>query len=359
VKKRVTHIFLLLFIFVPFLSATPAEIPQNAPSYESGTAKAEFTLFLLIKGGLVKKPDLPDFAYRQLKVYPLKVKEFLKNSKYLDYSAAEFKLKAEELISNMTENGKKNAVLVANEVFNYVNLSITPSDESNAAGLTQSDCHALPLDVMKTAKGGSIEKTRLAVALLRYFNIPSRAAFWDDHYVAQYFLKPLESEKKDPAWYIMDFTGIYGRMPDNIEPVAWHPVKAQELLGENWENENISLAVKQVKNTRMEINEAEALALFTNLERGNAYDMEGNTGLSRYYLLKEITYLMEVPDKEKNLKLEFTLPFNESQPFKTLRYNIKPEGNLKAKLRNTHTMTNPPNTGIIYTLPVEFELIGK
>lgn len=347
---------MILMLFFCFSSAQITETAENVVSGINNTGTVKFKVYILVQGGLVKKPVMPVFAYRQPKVYPVKAREFLKISKYHPYTSKEFKGKAESIIQYMTQNMKKNAVQVAGEVFNYINLSITTSDENARAGSTYLDCFAMPLDVMLAGKGNNIEKCRLAVAMLRYFNIPARTAFWNDRYVVQYFLKPLESEKIEQAWYIMDFTGLYGQITDGIEPVAWHPVKAQELLGVNWEHGNIALSIDGVKNTRMEINESEALALFTNIERGNMPDTEGNTGLSRYYLLKEISCTMIIPDKQKKINIEIILPFNESQPFKTLKYYVLPGVNMKAKFKNTHTMVNPPNSGLVYTLPVEFEL---
>ncbi len=353
-----------LFLFPSWLlSAQEAAPTQNESSVTGNTLTARFKLYLLIKGSLVKKPPYPEFAYRVSKAYPLKVREYLKKSKYIDFSPKDFAGKAGATIAGLNESGKKNAVAVAEEVFEYVSLSITASDEGFTPALTHQDCFAMPADVMNSGKGGNVEKCRLAAALLRYFLIPARMAFWDDHYVVQYFLKPLETEKVQMDWHIMDFTGAYDKSPGKIEPVEWHPVRAQELLGEEWENENLAVKVISVKNTRMEINEAEALALFTNIERGIEPDTPGNTALANYFLLKEIDYEMTMPGGSKTINMEFTLPFNESkeEPFKTVEYEyyIKTGEGLKAALKRTHTMVNPPNNGLVYTLPVEFTLEAK
>ena len=361
----IKHAVLACLLLFPswLFSAQETALSQNGISAAGATLTARFTLCLLIKGGLVKKPAYPEFAYRTAKLYPLKVREYLKKSKYIDFSPKDFAGKAGAVIAGLNESGKKNAVAVANEVFKYVSETITASDEGLTAAMTHQDCFAMPINVMTSGKGGNVEKCRLATALLRYFIIPARMAFWDDHYVVQYFLKPLEREKVQMDWHIMDFTGAYDKSPEKIEPVQWHPVRAQELLGETWENENLAVKVKKVKNTRMDINEAEALALFTNIERGIEPDTLGNTALSGYFLLKEIDYEMTVPGDSKTINMEFTLPFNESkaEPFKTVEYEyyiIAADG-LKAGLKRTHTMVNPPNSGLVYTLPAVFELPGS
>lgn len=356
-KKRLICLSIAIFIASAFVfSESPDMIKQTVTSIDN-IETIQFTAFFLIQGGYEKKPIIPNFAYKQLKSYPLKVREFLKKSKYTGYLTADFKLMAEDIVANMTVKEKKNAVLVAKEVFDYINLSITASTEDVAAGLTQADCYGLPLSVMKAGKGNLIEKNRLAVELLRYFDIPARMAFWSDHYVVQYFLKPLETEKISQAWYIMDFANEYDKLKGRIEPISWHSVNSKELFNENWKDVVLNLDIIKVKNTHMEINEGEALALFTNLERGNVYAMEDNPSLKRYYLLKEITYSMNIPKKTNKIVIELILPFNETQPFKTLKYYVKTVGNVKAACKRTHTMINPPNRGIVYTLPVEFEFL--
>ncbi|MEI7543074.1 MAG: hypothetical protein WCJ94_07480 [bacterium] len=355
--KRLICLSIAIFIASAFIfSESPDMIKQTIASMDN-TETVQFTAFILIQGGLEKKTIVPNFAYRQLKSYPLKVREFLKNIQYSGYSKADFKLKAEEIVATMTDKSKKNAVLVAKAVCDYINLSITASPELAISGLTQADCYATPLNVINIGKGNLIEKNRLAVQLLRYFDIPARMAYWSDHYVVQYFLKPLETEKISQAWHIMDFTNQYDKLEGKIEPVSWHAVTAKELYNVNWKGETISLDITKVKNTHMEITEGEALALFTNLERGNVYAMEDNPTLTRYYLLKEITYSMNIPKSLNKLVIELILPFNETQPFKTLKYYVKIYGNAKAICKRTHTMINPPNRGIVYTLPVEFEFL--
>ncbi|HDQ25546.1 MAG TPA: hypothetical protein ENN43_02235, partial [bacterium] len=86
---------------------------------ESGTEvkKYDFSFYMLIQSKSLKRAERPDFGYRLMKTFPLKVKEFTFPAPYLDYNARGFKEKTEEVIlGHLSEARKKNAVRVADSI---------------------------------------------------------------------------------------------------------------------------------------------------------------------------------------------------------------------------------------------------
>jgi hypothetical protein len=352
--KKITAASMFFLVFLPFLSAAgdgPSGATPSAQTYG-------FKMYYLIMGETVKKHQDPDFGYVTVKAMPLKVKEFTFSAPGMDYTKTAVKKAAGTAIAGLPEHRKKNAVYVSREIFGYIKASITAKDDafdpvdSSRTGLQTAS------ELISSGAGTNYERCRLACAMLRYFSIPARISSWKDRYVVEYYIKPLEGGKFYPNWHIMDFTGAYDAEPDKTEPVSWYPVDSKELLAEEWKGETLSIRVAGVKNSYLGNNEAESMAIFSNIIEGKDPDYKGNTGLSNFYLIKEKDYELMLPPGADKAEVTFTMPLNEEEPFRTMNYYVKSsDPKMKVTPRRTRTYIKPPQKGMVYTLPVDFEII--
>ena len=252
----------------------------------------------------------------------------------------------------MEPAGRKNSVKIAGFVGSYVSATITASPEPATPSASPHDAYRTASEVLRDGSGNTIEKCRLAVALLRYAEIPARMSFWNDSYVVEYYLKP--EKKDDPSWQIVDLTGAYKNSGDSVVPRSWNPVDAGEHFNEEWASDTISVRAISAGNIYSGINEAEALAAFTVIESGAEPDARSNTGLAYFYLFKTVDYEVMPPPGAGKFSLELTMPFNETRPLKTMKYFVKPlSSGLDIAMRRTRTYIKPLVKGMMYILPLD------
>ncbi len=358
--KKIIFYFLAVFVVAVSLAAeaTPIYIPATfTPVNISDIQKYNFKIYLLIKAENKKNASKPKFGYRIIKTFPLSVREFIFSAPYFDYLNKTVKEKADLIISSLPEYRKKNAYYVSGLVYNFVKDNINNS-EANEKSVTNP--HKLFLqgaEVLNRQAACLLEKCRAAVTLLRYYSIPAMIVMWRDHYIVEYFLKPLDTEGKG-KWYIMDFKGEYKEEDPFIEPVEWQPLNSKELLNEDWQGNEIFIKMKNIKNLYFNDKE-DALRRYDSItlsaidyNPGNS--MENLQTKKQYYLLKIIDY--EIWMKEKSeAEVKFILPFNNIDFFKTMKFLVKSENNnLIIKYKRVLHYVVPPQEGMIHTLPVEF-----
>jgi hypothetical protein len=305
----------------------------------------------------VKKPKLPDSGMTALKSLPLKVRAFTFPTSSLDFTKPSFRKKTGDIVLKLPENRRKNAVYISKIIYDYITANIRSRETPIKLLDNPHNKYQTASEIMESMEGDNMEKCRLACALLRSSGIPARIAGWKDHYVAEYYLKPPDGGKVKASWHIMDFTGAYDAEPDKVEPVSWFPVDSKELLAEDWKGNPINIRLLSSKNTYLEHSEAEARAIFDAAASGKETDFSGNTALSRFYLLKEMTYEIHLAPGSRSAEVSFTMPLNEDEPLRTMKYFASSASSgLNVTVGRAHTYINPPQYGMVYTLPVKFEL---
>ncbi|MCE5299690.1 MAG: hypothetical protein LLG37_02295 [Spirochaetia bacterium] len=325
-------------------------------------AQGPYTLktFYLIKGQAVQKDKVPPNAVRNLKSYPLKVREYTFPAPGMDYSPALFKAAGDAILALMQPGDRDNAAAIALAVADFTLNSIQARGEEAVISDNPHAAHKTALAVLTDGAGTNLEKCRLACALLRYFTVPARISSWKDRYVVEYYLKPASGTKIEPAWHVMDLTGRYDTEGEKTEPVAWHSIKAGELLEVQWEDVQMAVKKMQVNNYYIDGNEAEVRAAYDGLCEGKAPDFAVNTSSASFYLVKETAYEITFGQGVTRAAVELVMPFNESKPFKTIKFfAVSASQGMKVSFKRSHTSINPPNSGLVYTLPVAFEIAGE
>ncbi len=350
------------FIFGAILSLTLLYAEDNIEKYK-------FSFYVLLKGKIIKNIPRYDFGYRIEKTYPLRVKEFLLTSKYYNINNPALKNTAEnEILSNINpEYRRKNAYYVTAEIFNFIKNKIFDENPREEFKLNHHELFKYPSEVIKEGKGNLIEKCRLAVALCRYLIIPARISYWNNHYVVEYYLQPLKGKGH---WFIMDFEREEIDIKDErIKSVEWFPIDKDEQLNEQWNDEEIFLKRNGVKEIVFGGDNNLAKENFEKFKRDEVIQIEDNFK-DKFYLVRKTDYEIwfKRESENKKAKVTFMLPFNNRYNFKnensdddlkTIDYFVKSESaDLKVKYKRTHTRINPPQTGIIYTLPVEFVILN-
>jgi hypothetical protein len=219
--------------------------------------------------------------------------------------------------------------------------------------------------VLKEGKGNSLEKCRLAAAMLRYFTVPARIVEREGRYEVEYYIQPLAESGKG-AWYLKDFDGLPPAADAFIVPVSWHPVDAKELLSEEWTTP-MFIKLKQQKRTYITADDAEAMSVFAAItETAQSVSDYGKPKRGKFNVIDELEYELWLPNGVYEAKAEFILPFNlEDQldikdDFKTVKYFVKTgDERLVVKARWPQTKTKPSQEGIIYTLPAVFTVIKR
>lgn len=349
-KIQKTTLYAALFVlFAPLLFA-------GEPEAVTPTAKYSFRLYVLAKGEMKKNIERPDFGWRVLSTYPLKVKEYTYPAPYLDNSAPEFKSACDAILASIAEPRRKNAVKVADAVFDYVNLSITARDVNEEIADSPHRVYFSALQVLKEGNGDNFEKCRLATAMLRYFTIPARIVERDLHYEVEYYIQPL-SEKGKGGWYLKDFEGIVTGAEEYFIPALWHPVDAKELLREEWASP-MFLERTKAQWSYMGGGETQAVEAFEALTRTgkNALPEFYPDKKGTFYVIIETDYTLWLQEGMTEARAEFTLPFNIPDNFKTVKYYaVSTDERLGVKSKWPQTKTKPSQEGIIYTLPVSFK----
>jgi hypothetical protein len=315
----------------------------------------KFRVYYLIKGEKLRKPEAYSSGVVGVKKFPLRVKTFLRPSRYYDFENSSFKKNAAALFSALDASDRKNSVRIAGFVESYVAKTVTASPEATTPTADPHDSYRPASGILRDGTGNILEKCRLAVALLRYAEIPARVSFWNDSYVVEYYLKP--EKKDDPSWQVMDFSGAYENSGDTVIPRSWNPVDSGEHLNEEWKPDTLSVRVDSVKNIYSGMDEAEAMADFAVIESGAEPDARSNTGLSYFYLFKIIDYEILPSNPSGRFSIELTMPFNEIRPFKTMKYFVKPlSAGLEIKMRRSRTDIKPLVKGMMYVLPLDFSI---
>jgi hypothetical protein len=350
--KRILAVAAAIALFnAVYLSA---DTGNTMPASSGQAGKYNFKLYILIKGGMKKNTALPDFGWRVLKAFPLRVKEYTYSSRYIDYSAPAFKQTGDVILSGLTEARRKNAVRVAEAVYGYVGSSITARDDAGDITDNPHNIYLTALQVLRAGTGNNLEKCRLACALLRYFTIPSMIVRWNDIYAIEYYLQPLTGKS---AWYIMDFTGAYDSRAAYIEPPLWHPIDAKERLNEEW-NTSMYLKLTGIKNMYLEPDDAKADAVFTSItSTADAIKPGAPPESGAFYLIKEEDYELRVQPGFTEAKADFTMPFNQPDNYRTAKYYVKSgDPGLIVQAKWPRTEIKPAQDGILYVLPLKFNL---
>lgn len=336
--------------------------PQDITA--TSVEKYNFKLYVLAKGRMKKTPVRPDFGWRVLKAFPLKVREFTYPAPYMDPAAPEFKAAAENILNSIDVQRRKNAVRVADAVFDFISASITARAVTEEIAESPGRVYYSALQCLNNMAGSTLEKCRLAVAMLRYFLVPARIISRDGGYEVEYYIQPLTEQGKG-AWYVTGFDSAGQELEEYFVPADWHPIDAKELLREQWAAP-MFVKLKQQKRNYITDDDAGAIAVFTALtEAGKAAEQNVRPKKGGFHVIDELLYELWLPAGVTEAKAEFTLPFNlEDQldikdDFKTVKYfAVTDDERLAVKSKWPQTKTKPSQEGIIYTLPVSFT-VGK
>ncbi|MCX8093290.1 MAG: hypothetical protein N3E50_03900, partial [Candidatus Goldbacteria bacterium] len=223
-------------------------------SYEYNFNKYKFEVYYLIKGQMKKNKERPNFGWRILKTFPLSVKEYTFTSQYYDYNSTEITELANKINENLKESRQKNAIHIADEIFRYIQNNISDREIIKEIKDNPHKIFFSYRQVLKEQKACDVEKCRLAITLFRYFTIPARMVYINNHYAVEYFIMPLKG-KGD--WYLMDFYNNENIESENTIPVYWHPLDCRELLNEMWTN-NCYVNMLEVKDILLNPDEQEA-----------------------------------------------------------------------------------------------------
>lgn len=332
---------------------------------EENIEKYKFSFYILLKGKVIKNIPRYDFGYRIEKTYPLRVKEFLLTSKYYNINNPAIKDIAENtILANINpEHRRKNAYYVTAEIFNFIKNKIEPDNLKEELSLNTHNLFRYPSEVVKEGKGNLLEKCRLAVTLCRYLTIPSRISYWNNHYIVEYYLQPLKGKGH---WFIMDFEKDDIEIKDEmIKSVEWFPIDKDEQLNEQWVESEVFLKKVSVNEIIFSGDDNMAKEKFEKVKNGEEIKSNGEIK-NRFYLIRKIDHEIWFRNWNENKKVlvKFILPFNNrynfknensDDDFKTMDFFVKSEDTkLQIKYKRTHSRINPPQTGIVYSLPVEF-----
>jgi hypothetical protein len=332
-----------------------AAMSLAAAAYCADGSALKFRVYYLIKGEKVKKSPVLSHGEAGVKTFPLRVREFLQPSKYYDFKDPYFKKRAAALFLDMSPKDRKNSAAISGFVMDFVSVSVTAASDSAPPSLDPHEIYRPASAVLRDMSGNTIEKYRLITALLRYAGVPARVSYWNDSYVAEYYSMPADMHKGSTSWQPLDLSGAYGVSGGRVIPISWNPVDNRERLNEEWNTDTISVRALAVSNIYSDMNEAEALASFTSVESGSEVDASSDTELAAFYLFKTVDYEVIPPEGVEKFQVEFTMPFNEVEPFKTMKYFVKPlSPGLAVKMGRSHTYIKPLVKGMIYSLPVTF-----
>ncbi|MFP4465903.1 MAG: hypothetical protein ACLFP1_02525 [Candidatus Goldiibacteriota bacterium] len=349
-----TVIFLAVFLLAQTIAA------------ETGPLTHKFKFYTVSEGKKVPGRERPNFGYRLMKTFPLRVKEFTFPAPYIDHNALQIKKTAEEeILTQIAEWRHKNAYHIVNTVYDYIVNNI---EDRKVIYEIKDDFHKIYYSgagVLKEKKGSNLEKCRAAVALLRYFTIPSRIVGYKNRYAVEYFLRPLEG---DSLWHVMDFSEPIDRKEKMYMPVEWHPVDKKELLAVQITAGEASVVKKgsrefffSGKRTRSEIQE-----IFRGFYEKNAVPESDYKAGRDFYLIRETEYEITMKDKSGEVSINFVMPLVNRDVFKKRKdkgtlatggFYVKTEDKaLGIKFKRAHTRKNPPQRGMVYHLPVVFSV---
>ncbi|MEI7640099.1 MAG: transglutaminase family protein [bacterium] len=354
-KKTILIFATLFFATINILAQTPE--PTSVVSVTPVTQKNEtykFKLFLLIKGAMKKNLTMPGFAYRKIKSYPLKVKEFVYPGKYSDARGKALADWTDKMLADIPVKKRNNGIYLVRAVFEYIETSISDREYAPEPLPDAHSGYFTAAQVFENKTGNMLEKCRLAVAMLRRFTIPARIVSWKGDYAVEFFIKPLDNQGKG-VWHTKAFTKGETGEEKYTMPSDWHPVSSGELLDAEWKGNTISIRKireREIFYTKKE----EVLAMYTSvtLTAGDVFETTAITTTPKeFYSLREVEY--EVVFKTgDHPKIRLTLPFNNVEELRTAKFFVRPEAGLKVKYKRAVVEAKPPQEGMIYALPLEF-----
>lgn len=345
-NKHIIIIICMLAFYCPvFAENTAAAVTVTK------TAKYSFKILVLAHGSAQPQKEKPEFAWRVLKAYPLKIKEYAFDARYYGSTYPAVKAVCDKIIAAIPEKRQKNGVVVSRAVFDYVSAEIAPAPLPE--GLS-ADPHAIfrtALTAIKDKQACLQERARLAVALLRCAGLPARSVYKNGAYAVEYYLKPLD---KEGSWHTEEFMAGTGF----DTPAAWYPLDQKEQLNETWKDTPVML--RQVSYTAVAVEAGKGQELFDRAAEGKAMlkDLKGQTAAKSYDAVIETIYELEAAEiPGQKVEVVFNMPFNLRDDFKTSAYKVLTEDKrVKIYFKRTHTKANASQHGILYTLPVTFTL---
>ncbi len=342
----------ILFIFLNFFISICIVLSQ-----EVNINKYKFEVYYLIKGQMKKTKERPNFGWRILKTFPLNVKEYTFTSQYYDYNSNEITDITKKITENLSEARRKNAIYIADEIYKYIHNNIADREIKKEIKENAHKIYFSYRQVLKEQEACDVEKCRLAITLFRYFTIPARMVYIDNHYAVEYFIMPL---KGNGEWFLMDFKDTNGMQGQYSLPVYWHPLDCKELLNEMWDD-NCYIDMLEVKDVFFTQNEQEAEFIYNQITMSAKSIEEFSSQIlpekGKFIMLKKILYELWLSDEQKTIKVNFILPFNAVNFFRTKYWHVKSlDNNLEIKMKRIHTEVKPPQEGMIITLPVEFKV---
>ncbi len=342
-------IFYLIIIFLFFIN--------GLFSQEENINKYKFEVYYLIKGKMKKNKERPNFGWRILKTFPLSVKEYTFTSQFYDYNSEEIKELSQEIIKKLSASRQKNAIHIADKIYEYISENIKDRQISKEIKATASRVYFSYRQVLKEKQGCDVEKSRLAVTLFRCFTIPARMVYVEDHYAVEYYIMPLKGKGE---WFLMDFIDNEQQKKEYSFPVYWHPLDCKELLNEYWDN-NCYIDKLDVKNIFLSNDEIDAESKYNDITNSVKSFDEIQTGAipekGEFILIKKILYELWLPADRINAKVNILLPFNAVSFFRTKYWYAKSlDKRLEIKMKRIHTEVKPPQEGMLITFPLEFKI---
>lgn len=345
-KIKYLIVFYLFFVNVLF-------------SYEENINKYKFEIYYLIKGQMKKNKERPNFGWRILKTFPLSVKEYTYPSQFYNYNSEELAEVANTISGNLTEARKKNAIYIANEIYRYINENIENREINKEIKESPTKVYFSYRQVLREKKGCDVEKCRLAITLFRFFTIPARMVYINNHYAVEYFIMPLKG-KGD--WFLMDFSDNkeQWQLQEYSFPVYWQPLDSGEMLNEIWDK-NCYLDMVDVTDIFLKQDEKEAISIYTaittSVKNFDEIQSDPTPDKDKFMVLKRVSYELWLPNEEKNIKINFILPFNAINFFRTKYWWVKNFDNrIEINVKRLHTEVKPPQEGMIIKLPIEFKV---
>jgi len=356
-----------LFLSVLFLSLflpCHAEEPQSMTETAETLGEYTFSLYVLCKHNGIKGREMPDYGFTGIKSFPLRVKEYTFSARYIDKMNDKVKAQALKMQLALPEKRQKNAYHLASSVFDFLKNSVSPRKVTPVALENQHKAYYPAHEVLEKMEGSPLEKLRLAVALMRSYQIPARIAGYRGGYAMEYYIKPIRGKS---GWYVMDIDA--GCLTCNSgagyeEAVEWYPVDKNELLSCEIREGRAYLEAAGyhdicINGTDNELEQAfDAYAV-------SGIEPKGFTACARKsIIIRRYDYKLYLPENlAQKVKVDLTLPFNnreiikngEDGLFVTGRYAVKAGKGLKVTYKRAHTRQNPPQDGMVYYLTSVFE----
>jgi hypothetical protein len=317
-----------------------------------------FNFYILAGVSRSAAKGIPAAGVREIKLLPIRPKEYIYPSAYFSYTKNTGKTEAAVQLAGLPAGDGKNSAILSEAVFNYIRENI---QEQKPDPVISCDFHKnrkTGMEALESKCANNLERCRAAVCLLRYYTIPARIVFYDGDYAVEYFLKPAKSAGK---WVVKTFSGK-SAADGFADPVEWEPVTGKELLNEEI-RKGSALLERGPSAEQSILNRAEAEAKFVSITAGTAV-LEPNERLKgKFFIIRETGYTISLTaTASSHVKIDFMLPYNDrdmfdqsESGFKTGRFFVAAsDPALKIKFKKPSVKKNPPQEGIVYYLPVEF-----